>query len=268
MTVTGTGLRTIRCDVRPPIAELVLDRPEAGNTFTDELLSELAEATTALATNGDIRVVVLRGSGPNFCYGADVGMFRDEPAERRPALIQDLASRFHTGVTRLRRLKVPVLGVTQGLAVGGGVSLLAACDVVLAGESSRFRLGWPGIGITMDGGATWTLPRIIGLHRTLEVVYTNRVFTVDEAHAWGFVNWVVPDEALDDKAAELAAMLAAGPTGVLGTCKRLVTDGMTQSFETQLEDEAVAIVRSFARHDSDEGFRAFGERRPPRFLGE
>jgi 2-(1,2-epoxy-1,2-dihydrophenyl)acetyl-CoA isomerase len=267
MTVTGTDLRTIRCHLRPPIAEIVLDRPEAANTFTAELLSELADVTVALATNPDVRAVVLRGSGPNFCFGADVGMFIDEPPEQRPALIRDLVTRLHGAVTRLRRLEVPVLGVAQGMSVGGGVALLAACDVVLAAESSRFRLGWTGIGITMDGGATWLLPRIIGLHRALELIYTNRIFTADEAQAWGFVNWTVPDDGLESRTSELAEMLAAGPTRALGACKRLVTDGTSQSFETHLEDEAVAIVRSFTDRDSDEGFRAFRERRPPRFLG-
>ena len=82
----------------------MLDRPESGNTFTAELLSELADVTMALATNTEIRAVVLRGSGPNFCFGADVGMFIDEPAERRPTLIRDLVTRLHTAVTRLRRL--------------------------------------------------------------------------------------------------------------------------------------------------------------------
>ena len=187
---------------------------------------------------------------------------RREGLEQRPAAIRDLVNRFHTAVIRLRRLEVPVLGVAHGNAAGGGVSLLAACDVVAAAESTRFRLGWTGIGITMDGGATWLLPRIVGLHRAPELIYTNRIFTAEEAHAWGFVNWLVPDGAPEQKAAELAAMLAGGPTSVLGACKRLVTDGMTQTFETQLEDKAVAIVRSFAGHDSDEGFRALGTGAP------
>ena len=259
--------RTIRSDVRPPIAELVLDRPEAGNTFTPELLSELAHATTELATNRDVRAVVLRGSGPNFCYGAEIEMFIDEPAERRPTLIRDLVTRFHTAVTRLGRLEVPLLGVAHGAAVGGGLALLSICDVVLAAETTRFRMGWPGIGITMDGGSTWLLPRIIGLHRTLELFYTNRVFTSAEAEAWGLVNWVVADDDVDKRTDELARTLAAGPTAAFGFCKRLMIDGATRSFETQVEDEAVAITRVFATADADEGFRAFRERRPPEFRG-
>ena len=106
--------------------------------------------------------MVLRGSGKNFCFGANIDMFLAEPAERRPAMLRDLVTRFHHAVSRLARLELPVLGVAHGMAVGGGLALLAASDVVLAAESSRFRMGWSGIGITMDGATTWSLPRIIG----------------------------------------------------------------------------------------------------------
>jgi 2-(1,2-epoxy-1,2-dihydrophenyl)acetyl-CoA isomerase len=262
------GYQTITCDVRPPIAELALNRPEAGNTFTAELLTELAQAATELATEREVRAVVLRGNGKHFCYGASVDMFCDYPQEQRPPLIRDLSTKLHLAITRLTRLEVPVLGVGHGVVVGGGLSLLAACDVVIAAESTRFRLAWTGIGITMDGGATWTLPRIIGLHRTLELVHTNRIFTAAEAHAWGLVNWLVPDDEVEARTQELAETLAAGPTRALGWCKRLIFEGMTQPLDTQLENEAVTIVESFRTADSDEGFRAFREHRPPKFRGE
>ncbi|MGH7821012.1 MAG: enoyl-CoA hydratase/isomerase family protein, partial [Candidatus Binatia bacterium] len=107
--------RTIRCEIRPPVAEIVLDRPEAGNTFTPELLAELAEVTLRLATESSVRAVVLRGAGKNFCFGASVDMFLEEPPDRRAALLRDLGTRFHQAVTRLTRLEVPVLGVAHGM---------------------------------------------------------------------------------------------------------------------------------------------------------
>jgi 2-(1,2-epoxy-1,2-dihydrophenyl)acetyl-CoA isomerase len=259
--------RTIRCDVASGIAQLVLDRPEAGNTFTPELLTELAEATQALSTNRELRAVVLRGNGKNFCFGASIDMFLNESRDMRPALLRDLVTRFHNAVTGLTRLEVPVLGVAHGMTVGGGLALIAACDVVLAAESTRFRLGWSGIGITMDGGSTWNLPRIIGPNRTRELIFTNRFFTAAEAHAWGLANWVVPDAELGRRAGELATELASGATRALGVCKRLVADAASDSFETQLEREAVALVETVASADADEGFRAFREKRPPRFGG-
>ena len=260
--------KTIRCEIESGIAHLVLNRPEAGNTFTPDLLAELAEATQALATNRGLRAVVLRGSGKNFCFGASIDMFVEASKETRPALLRDLVTRFHNGVTRLMRLEVPVLGVAHGMAVGGGVALLAACDVVLAAESTRFRLGWPGIGLTMDGGSTWTLPRIIGPNRTRELLYTNRVFSAAEASAWGFVNWIVPDAELDGRVDELAKQLASGPTRALGLCKRLVTEAANESFDGHLEREAVAIVDVVGSADTDEGLRAFRERRAPQVSGK
>ena len=259
---------SIRCEIASGIAHLQLDRPEAGNTFTPELLSELSETTQRLATDQSVRAVVLRGSGKNFCFGASIDMFLGVATERRPALLRDLVTRFHHAVSRLSRLEVPVLGVAHGMAVGGGLALLAACDVVLAAESTRFRMGWSGIGITMDGATTWTLPRIIGPNRTRELIFTNRVFGAAEAQAWGLVNWIAPDADLDRRAADLAAELARGPTRALGVCKRLVMEGASDSFETHMEREAMALVEAVGSADADEGFRAFREKRSPRFTGQ
>ena len=259
--------QTIRYGVRDSIAEIVLDRPDAANTFTAELLAELAQATTELATEESVRAVVLRGAGKNFCFGANVDMFLSA-GDGRPRLIRDLVTRFHNAITRLARIEVPVLGVAHGMSVGGGVALLAACDVVIAAESSKFRLGWSGIGLSMDGGATSTLTRILGPRRTLELIYTNRVFTAAEAETWGFANWVVPDAELESRAAKLATELASGPTRALGICKRLVQDSATEAFEAQLEREAITITEVAGTADVDEGCRAFRERRAPRFAGK
>ena len=258
---------TIRYDVRGPIAELVLDRPDEGNTFTPELLAELSDATHRLATEDGVRAVVLRGNGKNFCFGANVDMFIDAGKENRPRLMRDLVTRFHNGMTRLARLDVPVLGVAHGMTIGGGVALLAACDLVIATESTKFRLAWTGIGLSMDGGSSSFLSRLIGPRRTLELLHTNRIFTAAEAHAWGFANWIVPDAELETRWREIADQLASGPTLALGACKRLVFDGGGVPIERQMENEAVAITRIAGTEDTEEGCRAFRERRRPRFQG-
>ena len=258
---------TIRYDVRGPIAEIVLNRPHDGNTFTPELLAELADATRRLALEDGVRAVVLRGEGKNFCFGANVDMFIDAGKANRPRLMRDLVTRFHNAMTRLARLEVPVIGVAHGMTIGGGVALLAVCDVVLATETTKFRLAWTGIGLSMDGGSSSYLPRIIGPRRTLELLHTNRIFTAAEAHAWGFVNWLVPEADLAAKTEELANQLASGPTLALGTCKRLVFDGYDRSIDAQLEDEAIAISRIAGSEDTDEGCRAFREKRRPKFIG-
>jgi 2-(1,2-epoxy-1,2-dihydrophenyl)acetyl-CoA isomerase len=259
--------RPILLEIQGPLAEIVLNRPHDGNTFTPELLSELAEATRRLSLEPGVRAVVLRGAGKNFCFGANVDMFIDAGRERRAAQMRDLVTRFHNGMTRLARLNVPVLGVAHGMTIGGGVALLAACDLVLATEETKFRLAWTGIGLSMDGGSSSFLPRIIGPRRTLELLHTNRVFTAAEAHAWGFANWIVPEAEREAKTREIADSLANGPTLALGACKRLVFDGYDRSIDAQLEDEAVAISRIASSEDTDEGCRAFREKRNPHYKG-
>ncbi|MGH7804323.1 MAG: enoyl-CoA hydratase/isomerase family protein [Candidatus Binatia bacterium] len=259
--------QTIRFDVNGPIAELVLDRPDDGNTFTAQLLTELSDATHRLANEPGVRAVVLRGNGKNFCFGANVDMFIAAGRENRPRLMRDLVTRFHNAMTRLVRLEVPVLGVAHGMTIGGGVALLAACDLVIATESTKFRLAWTGIGLSPDGGSTSLLPRLIGPRRTLELLHTNRIFTAAEAHAWGFANWIVPEAELDARWREIAAELASGPTLALGACKRLVCDGADEPIESQMEREAIAISRIAGSEDTDEGCHAFRERRRPLFQG-
>lgn len=263
-----THYNTLLYNLHDGVGELTLNRPEAGNTFTAELLRELSDVTTRMSADRQLRAVLLRGAGKNFCFGASIDMFLATPEAERPLLLRELVTIFHNAISHLTRLEVPVVGVVQGSAVGGGVALLSACDVVIAAESARFRLGWPGIGLSMDGGSTMLLPRIIGARRTLELVYTNRIFTVQEAHEWGFVNWVVPDTELQSRAAELARQFASGATRAFGLSKQLILEGWNESPEAQMEQEAIAIVHAIRSRDAGESMRAFKEHRPPRFTGE
>jgi len=254
--------QTIRYEPHPPIAEIVLDRPSHGNTFTPELLAELADATCQLATEDGIRAVVLRGEGKNFCFGADVDMFVDAGTANRPRLLRDLATRFHNAITRLARIEVPVLGVAHGMTIGGGVALLAACDVVLVAASTTFRLAWTGIGLSMDGGSSSSLPRIIGPRRTLELLYTNRFFTAAEAQAWGFANWVVPDAELAARTAEIAGAsrtrrrsrsgLASGscPTASVDRSKRRWRTRPWRSSASSAPRTPTRAAAPFARSDA------------------
>jgi 2-(1,2-epoxy-1,2-dihydrophenyl)acetyl-CoA isomerase len=119
----------------------------------------------------------------------------------------------------------------------------------------------------MDGGASALLPRSIGSRRTLELVYTNRVFSATDAHAWGFVNWVVPDGELGPRSTVLAEQLARGPTRAFGLTKGLVLDGWSESPEAHLEQEAMALVTAIRTQDASEGLTAFREHREPNFTG-
>jgi 2-(1,2-epoxy-1,2-dihydrophenyl)acetyl-CoA isomerase len=262
-----TRFETLRYAPRDGVVELALDRPAEGNAFTARLLAELAEAAGQLATEPGLRAVVLRGEGKDFCLGASVGMFVETPQVERPALVRELVTQFNAAITALARAPAPVLGVAHGFAIGGGVSLLAACDVVLAADDAKFRLAWTGLGLSMDGGASSLLPRILGPRRTLELIHTNRLFSAAEAHAWGFANWLAPAAELSARTKVLAQQLATGPTLAHAANKRLVLDGHDRALEAQLEDEAQAITALAGTRDVEEGCRAFVEKRRAQFEG-
>jgi 2-(1,2-epoxy-1,2-dihydrophenyl)acetyl-CoA isomerase len=159
------------------------------------------------------------------------------------------------------RFPKPVVGAINGIAVGGGLGLVLACDMAIAGESATFLMSYHSIGLTPDGTTTYHLPRYIGLRRALEWVYTNRTLTAREAAEWGVVNRVVPDAELLAQSSALARDLARGPTPIIGRTKELFHGGWTESLETQAELEQQGIMWSVRQRWFQEAIREFQERR-------
>jgi 2-(1,2-epoxy-1,2-dihydrophenyl)acetyl-CoA isomerase len=145
------------------------------------------------------------------------------------------------------------------------MSIALAADVLVAGTSTRLRPAYPGIGLTPDGGLTWTLPRAVGAARARHILLSDRVLYADEAEALGLVAVLVADEAVATEAQALAVRLADGPTRALGRTKRLLQEGALRDLSAQLDAEAAAIAESAAGDEGQEGVAAFRERRPPRF---
>jgi len=148
------------------------------------------------------------------------------------------------------------------------MSLACACDMTLAAESARFTLAYTKIGLTPDGGATYTLTRLVGLKRTLELALSNRLLSAEEAFNWGIVTRVVPDNDLIKEATDLASRLAAGPTKAFGATKRLVQSGLAESFEGQMKNESRSISEMVRTEDGREGISAFLGKRIPNFKGQ
>ena len=147
------------------------------------------------------------------------------------------------------------------------MSLAAAGDLVLAAESSTFTSAYTAAGVSPDGSSTYFLPRLIGLRRTQELMYTNRRLTAAEALVWGLVTRVVPDSELAEEARTLAGRLASGPTRAFGRVKQLLHESFQGSLETQMERESRGIAEMAAGLDGPEGIRAFTEKRKPEFYG-
>ena len=257
---------TLRLEHRDGLAVLSLRRPEAGNAISRELARELMGATSLLRSTPTVRAVLLVGEGKNFCVGGDIRGFAAAGGDL-PAYIDELTTMFHTAISHLVRLEVPVVAAVQGNAAGGGLALACCCDVVVAAESARFVVAYSTIGLSPDGSSSMMLPRLIGLRRALDVALTNRPISAADALDWGLVSRVVPDDQLAGEAAELAATLARGPTKALGAAKRLLRDGWAEGLEVHMQREGATISALSGTADARDAIAAFLDKRPPSFSG-
>lgn len=249
------------------IARLRLNRPEASNGLDVPLLRALHEAILACHANPDVRVVLLTGAGRNFCAGGDVKTFESK-GEELPAYLREATAWLQLATAALIQLRVPVVTAVQGFAAGGGgMGLVCASDVVVAGESAKFFSGAVRVGMAPDGGSSVTLTQLVGLRHALRILLTNPTLSAAEALEIGLITEVVADDALSARADELVAQLAALPPLALSATKRLVWSGVGQSVEQRLAEEARTVSELSGTADSLEGLRAVIERRPPKFVG-
>jgi 2-(1,2-epoxy-1,2-dihydrophenyl)acetyl-CoA isomerase len=249
------------------VATLTLNRPEAYNALDLALGRDLFHAVLEVDDDPAVRAVVVTGAGKAFCAGGDVKGFADN-LDRIGVLIKELTTYLHGAVSRLCRSDKPVLMAVNGVAAGGGMSLALAGDLVLAAESARFTMAYSKIAATPDGSSTYSLPRLVGLRRAMELYFTNRVLSAREAQDWGLVTRVVPDVELGSAAQTIARELAQGPTKAFGGAKRLFHQSTWESLETQMELEAQAIAASGRTDDFRAGVTAFASKQPaPAFRG-
>lgn len=254
-------------DVDAGVACITLNRPDAANALDLTLARELADAALACDEDAAVRAVVIGAAGRFFCSGGDLAAFRGA-AEQMPAAIKEIATNLHTALSRLARMRAPVVMAVSGTAAGAGMSLACAGDLAVAGESVKLSMAYTRVGLTPDGSSTWFLPRLIGSRRFLELALLNRTLTASEALDWGIVNEVVADDGVDARARELAARLAAGPTEAFGLTKKLAQSTWVESLESQMELEGRAIADAARTADAREGVDAFFAKRAASFKGE
>ncbi len=252
------------------VATLTLNRPEALNALNMELNEALIDALAAVGADAGVRCVVLRGAGGNFQAGGDVKMFYDmrelAPAERR-RLTERFIHEMHPVVMTLRRMPKPVLASVAGAAAGFGMSLMLACDLVLAADDAFFSLAYCLIGTSPDGSSTYSLPRVVGLKRAMELALLGERIDAATAQGYGLVNRVVPAAELEAETAKLAARLASGPTRAYANTKALLNRSLQSSYEDQLQAELERFGDCVTTDDFMEGVSAFVEKRDPQFKG-
>jgi 2-(1,2-epoxy-1,2-dihydrophenyl)acetyl-CoA isomerase len=240
------------------VARVRLNRPDSSNALDAELLEALVRVLEGCRAAG---AVLLTGEGRNFCAGGDVKTFAAQ-GEQLGDYLQEAADLLARCALALTRLPAPVVTAVQGYAAGGGgLGLVCASDLVIAGESARFMLGATRVAMAPDAGATVTLAQIIGFRRAMDLALTNRELVAHEALAVGLVNRVVPDAALEDEALALARELAGGPTKALAATKRLLWEGLGSGVEERLAAEVQAVSELGASVAAREALQAVIERR-------
>jgi enoyl-CoA hydratase/carnithine racemase len=241
-----------------------LHRPEALNAFTDTLASELYDAVTAAADDPGVRVVVLSGAGRAFSAGADIkeGFVGDDLD-----LGAGLRAVSNPTILALRQMPKPVVAAVHGPAAGIGCSLALACDLIVAAESAYFLVAFSRIGLTTDGGASQFLATRVGHARAFRIALLAERVAAPDAHAWGLIDHVAPDESHAAAVDDLVARLAAGPTSAYAATKRALNAVLYPNLEQQLELEAMLQTQRGRSADFAEGVAAFVEKRTPAFTG-
>ena len=254
----------IDLDRRGPVAILTLNRPEALNALSPELLDELEDRLDGVERSTETQAVVITGAGTKaFSAGADIGHMQTASALEA----RSYARRGHELTGRIEEFPKPVIAAAHGPVAGGGLSLAVACDFVVAAEEATFLSAHTKLGTSPDGGLTWSLTRLIGQRRALDMILANTRIDAATALPWGLVSSVVPATGLEASAVELAKGFEQASPGATAAVKRLVAAAAGQSYEAQLDAEMASFIDRSGTADFREGITAFVERRPARFPG-
>jgi enoyl-CoA hydratase/carnithine racemase len=259
-------LETLIVERSAGVVTVTMNRPARKNAATGTMWRELLATFDDATADRDDRVLVLTGAGDAFCSGADLSDPTDvagRPGD--PYLLQMRA--LGDVALRLHRFPKPTIAKVGGIAAGAGLNLALGCDLVVASESARFSQIFAKRGLSLDFGASWLLPRLIGLHRAKELAFFADILDSREAAELGLVNRVVPDHELDSFVDEWARRLAEGPTLALSLTKSMLNASSALSMEQALEEEARSQALNFTTHDTREALRAFTEKRQPQFEG-
>lgn len=271
-------LDLLKYDIDGDIATISFNDPDALNAMSEPMLKSLDIALADVADPANnIRCLILTGEGRGFCAGANIGGMdeADEAddgakADRRNSLPDagaGLERVYHPLLRQLRHLPCPIVSAVNGPCAGVGMSFALMGDMVLAGKSAFFLQAFRGIGLVPDGGATYILPRIIGIARARELAIMGERLPAETALEWGLINRVYDDGDLIDEARKLAAELAKGPFS-LGLIRKLIWDSVDASYEEQLNNERWAQQTAGRSKDFLEGVTAFAEKRDANFTGK
>jgi 2-(1,2-epoxy-1,2-dihydrophenyl)acetyl-CoA isomerase len=257
----------LRYELTGAVATVTLNRPEAMNALDTALKVALRDALAEAADDPKVRAVVLTGSGRAFCVGQDLREHERNLTADPRACWNTVREHYNPIVLSLTTMPKPVVAAVNGIAAGAGAALAFACDFRVVASSAGFNLAFAGIGLSCDTGTSWTLPRLIGHARAVDLLLRPRTVSADEALTLGLATSVVPAETLASEASSLAATLAAGPTQAYAAIRQALAYSATHSLEESLAYEGELMRSTGSTEDHHNAVNAFVTKQRPQFLG-
>ena len=255
-------------ETKDRIATLTLNRPERLNALGGTLREDLYAGLTRAIDDPEVRVIVITGAGKGFCSGGDVkAMQEGRQAGRERPLMERVAPGRDRTVLLMRDSPKPLIAAVNGAAAGAGMNLALACDIRLASTTAKFAQAFVRRGLHPDWGGTYFLPRVVGMAKAAEMIFTGQIVDAEEALRLGIVSAVHPPERLLPATYELAAKIALGPPIAIRLARRALYHNVDADLRSALEFETFAQNICYETEDSREGVRAFVEKREPKFEG-
>ncbi|MBL7837615.1 MAG: enoyl-CoA hydratase/isomerase family protein [Bacteroidetes bacterium] len=247
------------------VTTITLNRPDVFNAFNDEQSYELQDALKAVKKDDETRVVVLTGAGKAFCSGQDLKAIAG--VEKR-SFIESLQKRYNPIIREMRNMPKPIICKLNGVAAGAGCSLALASDFIVASENASLIEVFINVGLVLDSGSSFFLPRLVGSARAFELSTMGSKVTAKQAFEWGMVNRCVPADQLDAETDTIVQYYAKAPTKAIGLMKKMLNKSFNNDLEAMLEYEMYCQEIAGNSADNKEGVTAFIEKRQPNFTGK
>ncbi|MFP4633118.1 MAG: enoyl-CoA hydratase/isomerase family protein [Halobacteriales archaeon] len=257
----------VQVDDAGDVTTVTIDRPDVKNALDHDTMRALTEELREIR-RGDARCVVLEGAGGTFCAGADVNELMKFGGTKPPEIVELIENDLHDIIRELHRMKKPTVAKVEGHAVGAGCNLALACDLTVAEESAVFAELFARIGLSQDSGGSYVLPRLVGMKKAKELVFTGRDVSATEAEEIGLINHAYPDDSFQKAADDFVDEIASGPTKAIGASKSLLHYGAENDLDATLEREAWVQSSISQSDDVEEGVMAFAQGRDPEFEGK
>lgn len=262
--------QAIRVETKDGVTLLTLNRPERFNALNRQMIGEILDVLAKAKPGSDTRAIVITGAGRGFCGGADLkdpagpaGLMEEiTPEARRLGLRQ-----FYPLILGIRNAEVPVIAMVNGDAAAGGCDVALACDIRVGSEKTRFMEAFARIGLFPGTGGCWFLPRMVGMSKAAEMIFTGDPIGAEDAYRWGLLSQLIPHEELHERTMALARRIASGPPIAIRLAKLVMARSVDASLETSLELAAASESITLTSEDHKEGLAAFLEKREARFTG-